>query len=202
MISEPFRGTVDATRMLGVCGAMTRTRFALLALVLPLAACSSGTNYARTFGLARDAPDEFRVTTRAPLSMPPDFALHPPQPGVSRPQEMTQRDQAAATLVPDTALSSDNSAMSAGQQALLQQAGPAAPANIRNQVDSTADAAGQRSLTDRLMFWKSAPGQGTVVDASKETQRLRANAALGQSPEIGDTPIIQPKSTGFLGSIF
>jgi hypothetical protein len=181
---------------------MTKKRLALLALLLPLAACDSGTNYARTFGLARDAPDEFRVTTRAPLSMPPDFALHPPQPGASRPQEMTQRDQAAATLVPDSALSTDSSTMSPGQQELLQQAGPAAPANIRNEVDATPDPASQRSLTDRLMFWKAPNNQGTVVDASKETQRLRANAALGQSPEIGDTPIIQPKSSGFLGSIF
>jgi Protein of unknown function (DUF3035) len=202
MSSQSFRGTVDADRMLGVCGPMTKTRLALLVLLLPLAACDSGTNYARTFGIARDAPDEFRVTTRAPLSMPPDFALHPPQPGATRPQEMTQRDQAAATLVPDTALSGDNGAMSAGQQALLQQAGPPAPANIRNQVDSTPDPSSERSLTDRLMFWKSPPTPGTVVDASKETQRLRANAALGQSPEIGDTPIIQPKSSGFLGSIF
>ena len=33
-----------------------------------------GENTARSLGFIRDAPDEFRVTTRAPLSMPPDMA--------------------------------------------------------------------------------------------------------------------------------
>ena len=33
-------------------------------------------------------------------------------------------------------------------------------------------------------------------------QRLRQNAALGQSPDIGDTPIIQPQKKGWLEGIF
>ena len=178
---------------------MTRTRLALFALLLPLAACSGDNNVARTFGISRDAPDEFRVTTRAPLSMPPDFTLRPPAPGESRPQEMSQRRQAEATLMPETALGKGTAPMTPGQQTLLQQAGPPAPANIRTEVDASANV--DRSLTDRLMFWKKSD-RATVVDASKEAQRLRENAALGQSPLIGDTPIIQPKTSGFLGNLF
>ncbi len=34
----------------------------------------------------RDRPDEFAVTRQAPLVIPPDFALTPPQPGQPRPQ--------------------------------------------------------------------------------------------------------------------
>ena len=41
----------------------------LLAAGALLAGCGADT--ARSFGLTRDAPDEFQVTTRAPLSMPP-----------------------------------------------------------------------------------------------------------------------------------
>ena len=33
------------------------------------------------------APDEFAVQRRAPLVIPPDFALNPPRPGAPRPQE-------------------------------------------------------------------------------------------------------------------
>ena len=51
---------------------MRHTRLAPLLLLPVLAACSSNTNDVRTFALLRDAPDESRVTTRAPLSMPPD----------------------------------------------------------------------------------------------------------------------------------
>ncbi len=111
-------------------------RMAALAGVLGLAACS-GDELTRTFGLTRDAPDEFQVTTRAPLSMPPDFSLRPPQPGAQRPQEMTQQQQAEAALVPDTVMMGAQSGpTSAGQQALVQEAGPAAPRDIRARVNS------------------------------------------------------------------
>jgi hypothetical protein len=47
-----------------------------------------------SLGIGKHPPDEFQVVSRAPLSMPPDFNLRPPQPGVPRPQEGTPRDQA------------------------------------------------------------------------------------------------------------
>ena len=62
--------------------APTKTRlavtFAPLALLVALNACSSDVE--RTFGLTRDAPDEFTVTTRAPLSQPPEYTLTPRAP--------------------------------------------------------------------------------------------------------------------------
>jgi hypothetical protein len=177
----------------------------LLALpcLLALNACS-GDELTRTFGLSRDAPDEFQVTTRAPLSMPPDFTLRPPRPGASRPQELTQQQQAEAALVPDAALNpASRASNSPGQQALVSAAGRAAPADIRAQVDneSVLDTP-SRSFTDRLMFWQPAPPPGTAVDPAREAARLRQNAALGQSPEAGDTPIIQRKRQGILSSLF
>jgi hypothetical protein len=176
---------------------------ACLLTPLALAACS-GDELSRNFGLTRDAPDEFQVTTRAPLSMPPDFSLRPPRPGASRPQELSQQQQAEAALVPDAALNPPGrSANSPGQQALISAAGKPAPADIRAKVDNeTALDAPSRTLVDRLMFWKPAPPPGTAVDATREAARLRENAALGQSPEAGDTPIIQPKKQGFLDTLF
>ena len=169
---------------------------------LSVAACS-GDDLTRTFGLVRDAPDEFQVTTRAPLSMPPDFTLRPPRPGATRPQELTQRQQAEAALVPDTVLNAPSRQASPGQQALLSAAGRPAPAGIRAQVDSEAALdSPSRSFTDRLMFWQSAPPPGTPVDPTREAARLRQNAALGQSSTQGDTPIIQRKKQGILSSLF
>jgi hypothetical protein len=176
--------------------------FAALIAAAALAGCS-GDDLSRTIGLTRDAPDEFTVTTRAPLSMPPDLTLRPPVPGASRPQELSERTQAEATLSPTAALGGTPAGTSPGQQALVAQAGPAAPRNIRNEVDSEAalDRPGQ-SFTDRLMFWKPAPPPGTAVDPRREAQRLRQNAALGQAVDTGDTPIIQQKRQGWLDSIF
>ncbi len=173
----------------------TNFRLVLLASLLGLAACS-GDELTRTFGLTRDAPDEFQVTTRAPLSMPPDFTLRPPRPGAPRPQELTQQQQAEAALSPDT-LTANVPPPTAGQQALVAEAGRPAPADIRARVDreSALDRPSE-SFADRLMFWKPAPQAGTVVDPVRESQRLRENAALGQTVDTGDTPIIQRRSTG------
>jgi len=179
-----------------------RPALALLLMLLPLGGCSSG-GVARAFGLTRDAPDEFEVTTRAPLSMPPDFALRAPQPGATRPQEQSQRQQAEATLAPQIELSTAPGTGSPGQQALVQAAGPAAPADIRRKLNSDAAQDGRGiSFTDRLMFWRTPTPPGVVVDPKREAQRLRENAALGRSVEAGDTPIIQRKKDSLLDSIF
>ena len=211
--SRPLRpGRSLALQLLGLLA---------LAASLPLQGCANtGDDLSRTFGLTRDAPDEFTVTTRAPLSMPPDYSLRPPQPGASRPQELSSRQAAEGALAPQTILQGTAGPSSAGQQALVSQAGPAAPSDIRSKLRGDAlllhgvellvqlDADGQLdhapvSFTNRLMFWQSGPALGTEVDAARESQRLRQNAALGQTPSAGDTPIIQPpKNQGLFGNLF
>jgi hypothetical protein len=170
--------------------------------LLLLGGCSGG-DIGRTLGVTRDAPDEFTVTTRAPLAMPPSFDINPPQPGMPRPQESPERVQAEEALVPQAALGSPGPAPdSAGQDALVKLAGPPAPPNIRRTVNAESlDDRPPRSITDRLMFWESPPPPGTVVDAQREAQRIRENEALGQPVIDGDTPIVQPKRKSILGSI-
>lgn len=175
----------------------------LAACAAVLAGCGQG-SLQRNFGLVRDAPDEFVVTTRAPLSLPPDFTLRPPLPGAPRPQEQGTTAAAEATLVPQAALApAPGGADSPGQEALVAAAGPPAPADIRRLVDADAHKeASDVSLTDRLMFWKTRPPPGVVVDPQKEAQRLRDDAALGKSPETGDTPTIETKPKSLLGTLF
>ena len=49
-------------------------------------------------GYDRDRPDEFAVARQAPLVIPPDFALVPPQPGAARPQDAGAANQALDAL--------------------------------------------------------------------------------------------------------
>jgi hypothetical protein len=171
------------------------------ALVL-LGGCATG-DLSRTFGLTRDAPDEYTVTTRAPLSMPPDYNLRPPRPGAPRPQEQSEREQAAAALVPQLALGAPQGGASPGQAALLQETGPAAPADIRAKVDREANQAnGDEGFIDKLLYWRRSNTQHVQVDAQKESQRLRENSALGEGPDVGDTPIIQQKKEGWFTHLF
>jgi hypothetical protein len=178
-------------------------RLVLIPALLSLAACS-GDELTRTFGLTRDAPDEFLVTTRAPLSMPDDLALPPPRPGATRPQELTQEQQAEAVLVPDILLAgADQTAPTSGEAAFVAAAGGPAPADIRERLEREAALDRPRvSLGDRLMFWQSPPMPGTVVDPVREKARLQQDAALGLSPEVGDTPIIQRQRQGLFSSLF
>jgi hypothetical protein len=57
------------------------TKVAMItALGLSLSACQS---VREATGVAKLAPDEFTVLTKAPLIVPPDYNLRPPQPGAA-----------------------------------------------------------------------------------------------------------------------
>ncbi|MDF8332843.1 DUF3035 domain-containing protein [Novosphingobium cyanobacteriorum] len=58
-----------------------------------LSACASGGSL-----FNRVRPDEFAVTRQAPLVVPPDFALAPPNPGAPRPQDVDSSKQALDAL--------------------------------------------------------------------------------------------------------
>lgn len=183
-----------------------RTRLPLLPALAAAALVSAcGDNTTRSLGLVRDAPDEFQVTTRAPLSMPPDMTSLPtPRPGAPRPQERSARAAAEQVLVPNLSLEDPRrvpgARVTVGEAALLQGAGPNAPDDIRRRVDEESLRLDQpsRSFTDRLIFWRDPPPPGVAVDPARESQRLRENAALGQDNTAGMTPVVQPRTRTLL----
>ena len=190
---------------------------AALAVCLPLATggCSS---VKETLGLTKQSPDEFKVVSRAPLSMPPDYNLRPPTPGSPRPQEGTPRDQAESAVfqyanngglpadaIPPIGEGEAETAQSSGESALLQSAGAAGvDPNIRQLVDSETaeDEADSRTLADTLTFWREPEPYGDVVDPAAEQKRLQENAALGNPVTEGETPVIVRKKRGMLEGIF
>ncbi len=68
---------------------------ASLSLILLLPGCA---DFRQIVGLDRVGPDEFAVESRAPLTIPPEFNLRPPQPGAPRPQEATAADKAKKVI--------------------------------------------------------------------------------------------------------
>src|SRR5882724_2757618 len=86
---------------------------ALIALAAAtLGGCSAFENLG---GGKKFSPDEFKIVSHSPLTMPPNAELRPPRPGEPRPQETTPSDQAKEALSP----------VMAGR---IQQRGPGAPA--------------------------------------------------------------------------
>ena len=73
----------------------TITMAGLLAAAVATTGCSS---VSKAIGATKVTPDEFRVVTSAPLTLPPDYNLRPPQPGAARPQEMDPDAEAHAAI--------------------------------------------------------------------------------------------------------
>ena len=198
---------------------MRRTSILVAALAVGLPLVVGGcSNIKQTLGLSKQSPDEFKVVSRAPLSMPPDYNLKPPTPGAPRPQEGTPRDQAAATVfqysntdgvapdaIPPIGEGESESAQSSGESALLQSAGASGVnPDIRQLVDTETaeDQANSKTLADTLLFWREPEPYGEVVDPTAEQKRLQENAALGKPVTEGETPVIVRKKKGVLEGIF
>jgi hypothetical protein len=169
-----------------------------------LAGCESTRD---AIGITKQSPDEFAVVTRAPLTLPPDYGLRPPQPGAPRPQEREVRDSARTVLTAQTGSVQRSSlppGASRGEAALLAKAGATEvdPA-IRAAVDreSSVLANQEEGFVDTLLFWSKRPEPGEIVDAGREAQRLQENAALGNSPTTGRTLRIERKPKGWLQGI-
>jgi hypothetical protein len=159
----------------------------------------------RQLGLEKQAPDEFQVVSRAPLSSPPDYNLRPPTPGSVRPQEGTTSDRAKAAMLGagrrQVQPKLESEGRSSGEMALLQHAGAQDQTpGIRNLVneETLAIAEREKTFTEKMMFWGKPAESGEVIDATKEAQRLRQNQALGKNATEGNVPVIKRKPKGLL----
>lgn len=198
------------TWSIGIGPGLAPRRLAKLLILLALPLAVSGCDRTRdALGLTKKSPDEFAVVTKAPLVLPPEFGLRPPQPGAPRPQDVQARDRARAALGGGTltqgARSPTSSSRSAGETALLQQAGAVnTDPDIRRKVNDefTQLAERDQSFVDRLVFWQDSADPGVAVDPVKETQRLRENAATGKAPSEGSVPTIKRRERGPLEGLF
>jgi hypothetical protein len=174
---------------------------AALAVLLGSTGC---TGARKALGFEKSPPDEFQVISRAPLSMPPDFALRPPDPGAPRPQEQSPREQ-AQTVVFGSGGTTYTGDGSPGESALLQQAGASdVDPSIRQLVNAETDQeiAADNQFIDRLVFWRASTPPGQIVDPTAEQQRLQENAALGKPVTSGETPVVIRRKKALLEGIF
>jgi hypothetical protein len=142
-------------------------------------ACQGCAGAADKLGLNFQAPDEFKVVAKAPLVVPPDYALRPPAPGEPRPQELQPESQARIALLGrEQAVS-----RSEGESLLVQRAGAQkADPLIRYVVDDEfgAIAHKDKSFADTVMFWKKGPAAPAAV---AEANALNTPAPLDAAAE-------------------
>ena len=101
----------------------------------------------------RDRPDEMAVQRQAPLAVPPDFALEPPQPGAPRPVEGSASQKALEALfgAPDPRSGLETSS--------LERAGRADP-GIRSSVgDENTHTVSKGTVTRDILAAPQADGE-------------------------------------------
>ena len=160
---------------------------ALIATV-GLAGCNSTR---KALGMTKVTPDEFRIVTKAPLVVPPDYALRPPAPGEPRPQELQPESAARTALLG----SREGEARSDGEKLLVAKAGAEkADPLIRYVVDDEfGDVAHKdKSFADRVMFWRSdkspatgvAAGDNTPAPVDAAAEEAKVKALTGGQPVV------------------
>lgn len=190
--------------------------------MMALSACSSGT-VRDTLGLSSPSPDEYRVVSRPPLSVPPQFNLLPPSATAQSPNMLPADKQAqslitgndasrasAQTLKPGTADTAvipvtTGSASTSAESAFLKSAGadkadPTVRDHLVEEHIVQQDKKQESSWWD-VMSSDTAPKE-TIVDANKESQRIKTDTDAGKPVTEGDTAVVKQKDTGVLGQIF
>lgn len=172
---------------------------AAILAVLGLSACDQSREM---LGLDKQAPDEFAVYSRAPLSLPPDYGLKPPKPGEKRPQIQDTRIDARKALLGNRQVrTSVPAGSSPGLQALMRRTGAdAADSSIRDEINQETSVLAEedQTFTDRIMFMGVPTEYGSVVDPDKETKRIQENQALGKPINEGEVPVMERKRKGLL----
>jgi DUF3035 family protein len=129
---------------------------------------SGCTDLKQMVGLDQPMPDEFAVESRAPLTVPPEFDLRPPEPGAPRPQEKSAEQQA--------------------EQA-IEQAGPGEPGKQAPDFRLRASANGLPNLNPQ------APDQNAVVGSQSLSSELLGYSGTGSTDASVDkrdtTPLKQ-----------
>lgn len=167
-----------------------RQRAIFVSLAIAAVAVTGCSNVRQALGAEKVTPDEFRVVTIAPLTVPPEYNLRPPRPGEPRPEDVYPDQAARAALFGQQ----DDFEGSDGEALLVARAGAGeADPFIREIVDG--ETAGlvrkTRSFTDQILFWQG-PGTTyrdaeTPLDADEEAARLaeqqaRIDAVTGGQP--------------------
>jgi hypothetical protein len=173
------------------------SRFWVLGVsLLTLVGCSGA---AETLGLGRNAPDEFAVVDHPPLSLPPDYALRPPQPGAARPQAVSMPDRANKVLFGEETQASATQQTDAEKVLLTEAGAEKAQNNIRQIIDQESDkAVGSRHLVRDMLGLSDENGASTTVNAPEEAKRLREAKETGEKATASPTPIIEKSKDGWL----
>ena len=162
---------------------MKLTYFIILSVILTLNACST---MRKSAGVTRKSIDEFQVVENPPLIIPPDFNLLPPDQLEEKNIEDVEKELAQEILFGlDESQIQTETQLSTMNQILLQADALDVPSSIREELDREF---AQEIKTDGI-FQINWENEVEVLDAIKESERIRNKNFEGKSIAEGETPI-------------
>lgn len=199
-------------------------RHAVISLLCMTSVTGCGSDVKDTLGMTRVSPDEFRVVSRPPLTVPPQFSLRPPSVDANPPGMVPTTEQAKEMVLGgtqtgeiDNALAQRPSAQGStdasnpisgnvteADKRFLQQFGVTeADPTIRQQL--IEERVTKQLVEEEESWWevlsvKPKPKDPTV-NAGKEYDRIQENKDAGKSVTEGETPVRESKDLGILGRI-
>jgi len=137
-----------------------------------LSACTQTT---KALGLKKNAPNEFNILTKAPLVVPPEYNLRPPQVGTSSSENNYSQKSAREALIGDV----DSAEPTRGEVVLMSKAGVGrANQEIRLEIDGVNSVERKsKSFSDQVLFWKDGKvitPEGSPVDPEVEARRIES----------------------------
>lgn len=132
------------------------------------------------------APNEFRVVTKAPLVVPPDYNLRPPTPGQAQPFEVDPARAGTASAF-GTSVGAD---ASAAERALVAAAGANSVSPvIRQQVDFEEARVIRKSsdVTDRVISWEAGSEADTGGDSATGNKPVEIERGRGERIKLPGT---------------
>ena len=142
-------------------------------------------------GVARKAPDEFQAIENPPLVIPPNYNLIPPDQLQEKNIENIEKELAKEILfgLKEENTTTDNQ-LTTMNMILSKSNADNISNTIRDDIDE--DFAQSISVKDKLLLmWEN---ETDVLDAVKESERIREKNFNNESIVEGDSPIIKQKA--------
>ena len=167
-------------------------KYLLYTLIIVQLIFSSCSTVRKSAGVTRKSVDEFQVVENPPLIIPPDFNLLPPEQLEKKNIKNIEKELAQEILfgLDEKGKNQEKETLSTMSQILQATEADKVNSNIRNEIDQQfANEMNTESIYQ--IEWKD---ETEVIDAIKESERIRNQLIQGKSITEGGTPTLVTKT--------
>ncbi len=167
-------------------------KYFFLILILFSVFISSCSSVRKSAGVTRKSLDEFQVVENPPLVIPPDFHLLPPDQLEKKNIDNAERELAQEILfgLDENTNNNEKEQLSTMSQIIETTEANKIDSNIRNEIDQQF----ANEMNTESIYQIEWENETQVLDAIKESERIRNQLFEGKSISEGELPITTKKT--------